>query len=292
VPRRAQVRLLASEASQLEPSATSKSVKPFLKWAGGKQQLLGEIRRLVPPRFRNYREPFLGSGAVFFDLTPSGSFLSDANAELVTAFLGVRDHVEEVISELSRHENSLEHFQRIRALNPDSLSMTQRAARVLYLNRTCFNGLYRVNRRGQFNTPFGHYRNPRIVDGPLLRAASVVLQRATIKHEDFRTALTRAEKGDFVYLDPPYIPVGLYSDFRRYHSSPFTEEDHRELTELYADLDRRGCFVLLSNSYCDLSLNLYERWRVDVVKVRRRINSKSDGRGEVREILVRNYELA
>ncbi len=273
----------------LLPDAAIPAARPFLKWAGGKQQLLSRLIPRCPSSFNAYYEPFLGSGALFFALAPRRAVLSDANDELIIAFQAVRDQVRGVIRHLSRHRNDKEHFLAVRRQNPNTMSAPGRAARLVFLNRTCYNGLYRVNQRGQFNTPFGRYKRPNICNRAALQQASLSLRGVEILALDFRTALERPHSGDFVYLDPPYVPVGRYSDFKRYHKESFTLDTHRALALAFAKLDGRGCHVMLSNSYCEFTLKLFDRWNVEVVHARRLINKNSDGRAPIREILVTNY---
>lgn len=263
---------------------------PFLKWAGGKRGLLPALTGLLPTTgFRDYYEPFLGGGALFFALSPPSAHLNDANEELVTCYVVVRDRLPELLEALPRHANSEEHFLRVRAQRPERLDDVERAARFIYLNRTCFNGLYRVNRRGEFNTPFGRYRNPRLVPTELLTAASAALRGVRLTATGFAEACADAGCGDLVYLDPPYVPAGGYADFRRYHREQFRDEDHEALAMLFKDLDARGCHVMLSNSYTPRVLELYSDWRIHEVSTRRNINSVSSRRGPVPEVVVTNF---
>jgi DNA adenine methylase len=268
------------------PAATH---RPFLKWAGGKQQLLHELLERCPSRFNRYFEPFLGSGALFFGLHPRKAFLSDANEELLTAFEVVRDHVNALIRLLPTYKNTRASFLRIRAQDVKTLSKLERAARMIYLNRTCFNGLYRVNRKGRFNTPYGANKRATICNRTGLLTASDALQGTSLRACDYRQSLRSASRGDFIYLDPPYIPVGRFADFKRYHHEPFGREQHEQLARDFADLDERGCHVMLSNSSCEESLRLYKRWNVSTVMARRLINKNGSGRGAIAEILVTNY---
>ena len=265
-------------------------VKPFLKWAGGKQQLLSELHRRKPARFARYFEPFLGGGALFFALRPNMATLSDVNTELITCYEAVRSDVEAVIAELGKHRNALDHFLEVRAQNPDSLSRAQRAARLIFLNRTCYNGLYRVNRRGEFNTPFGRYSNPTICNSAALRAASVALRNAVLHAQDYREVLIKARRGDFVYFDPPYLPLSQYSDFKRYSQVPFGEVQHEELRLVFDELTSRGCFVMLSNSTAARAHTLYEDYFVHLVPAKRLINKNATRRSPVIEMIVTNYD--
>jgi DNA adenine methylase len=270
------------------PPATQ-ATRPFLKWAGGKQQLLPELSRRCPSSFRRYFEPFVGGGALFFALAPTRALLADANEDLVVTYRAVRDNVEGVIRALHKHSNTRDHFLAVRSLDPSRLSDVQRAARLIFLNRTCFNGLYRVNRMGKFNTPYGSPARVTICNKDALRSASAALWGTQLEVADFQNAVQEAGRGDFVYLDPPYIPVGKYSDFKRYHREYFGMPEHERLARLFTELDKRGCFVMLSNSHCEDSLRLYKRWNVQVVSAKRLINKDSNGRGHVNEIVVTNY---
>ena len=261
---------------------------PFLKWAGGKRAALPALTPLMPPAYGDYYEPFVGGGALFFALEPGRAFLNDANEELVNCYAVVRDRVEELLVALARHVNTAEHFRQVRAQRPDELDDVARAARLLFLNRTCFNGLYRVNRRGEFNTPYGRYRNPTLVPEPVLRAASAALRTATLTAGGYREACATTGPGDLVYFDPPYVPAGGYADFRRYHRDQFREDDHEDLARLFKELDARGCHVRLSNAHTPYVLDLYADWTIHEVTTRRAINSNGDGRGPVREVLVAN----
>ncbi len=264
--------------------------RPFLKWAGGKRQLLGEILGRLPGRIKTYYEPFLGGGAVFFALAAEGrvsrAVLSDVNDDLITVYRGVRDDVEGVIAALKRYRYDEEEFYRVRAQKPRSL--IQRAARVIYLNKTGYNGLYRVNRSGQFNVPFGRYKNPRICDEPNLRAASRVLQCAEIREADFEAVCRQARPGDAVYLDPPYLPVSSTARFADYDHHPFREAEHKRLAEALRELGQRRVLALLSNSDTEQTQRLYRGLKVEKVFASRSINSNPEKRGPVQELLVRS----
>jgi DNA adenine methylase len=260
---------------------------------GGKRQLLAELSRRLPKDLNRYHEPFLGGGALFFDLAGQGkirrAFLSDANAELVNAYVVVRDSVEELIRELGRQKHSETEFYRIRSLEPKALSPVERATRLIYLNKTCYNGLYRVNSKGHFNAPFGRYKNPKICDAENLRACSKVLQKAEIDCRPFEGVLKCARRGDFAYFDPPYHPVSRTSNFAGYARGGFGESDHEKLRDVFSTLADKGCRALLSNSFSPFTRKLFSRWKIETVIASRAVNSKSSGRGPVKEILVRNY---
>jgi DNA adenine methylase len=234
---------------------------PFLKWAGGKRQILPDILRRLPERCETYHEPFLGGGAVFFALAARGAFrravLGDRNADLIDAYLGVRDDVERVITRLARMPHDRSFYERLRALDPRKLSGAQRAARIIYLNRTCYNGLYRVNRAGQFNVPFGRYENPRILDRENLRAASRALRGAALGAGDFEAVLARARPGDVVYFDPPYVPLSATASFTAYDREAFGPDEQRRLARVLEALRRRGVYAVLSNSDVRVTRALY-----------------------------------
>ena len=260
--------------------------KPFLKWAGGKAKLVPEIRKRFPERFRRYHEPFIGGGAVFFALEPESAVISDVNADLITTYQVIRDHVGDLIEALDDHQATEEHFYEVRALEAGTLSPVESAARTIYLNRTCFNGLYRVNRRGQFNVPFGRYVNPRICNADNLLAVSRVLQGVDIRVESVFDIGRRVRRGDLVYFDPPYDPVSPTASFTSYARDDFGRPEQEKLARLFASLAARGITVVLSNSDTPYIRELYAPFRVDTVFARRAINSRADRRGPVTEVLV------
>jgi DNA adenine methylase len=278
----------------LDFNNTRVKAKPFIKWAGGKSQLLPNMSKLFPPREQigTYFEPFLGGGAVFFYLQPPRAYLSDSNNELVELYNVVKNNVEELLEALKGHKNEPEYFYEIRAQDPSSLSVVRRAARFIYLNKTCFNGLYRVNSKGQFNVPFGRYKNPLIRDAEGLRAASMALQHAKIKHDDFQSVLTQAKPTDFIYFDPPYHPLNKTSSFTSYTSEKFGEEEQKQLANTYRLLAECGCFVMLSNSDTPLIRELYKDFHIHEIQASRAINSKPEGRGKITELLIINYYWA
>jgi DNA adenine methylase len=271
--------------------------KPFLKWVGGKGQLLDTLMRRVKQArpFARYHEPFVGGGALFFGMHRTGlfsgreAFLSDNNAGLIEAYMGVRDHVEALIALLRAHKrlHSEEHYYAVRADVPDD--PVARAARIIYLNKTCFNGLYRENSKGGFNTPMGRYVNPCICDEANLRAVSEALRSAHIAQRPFAAILEHAQPGDLVYFDPPYHPVSKTASFTAYHKGAFDEDAQRALAEVFAALARRDVKVLLSNSMTDFVRTLYKDFRIETVHATRSVNSKADRRGAIREALVRNF---
>lgn len=265
--------------------------KPFIKWAGGKSQLMPKIAKRFPAKeeIGRYFEPFLGGAAVFFYIGHPRSFLSDSNSDLVELYQVVQQDVEELIEALQVHKNDREYYYRIRSQSPSGLTRPKRAARLIFLNKTCFNGLYRVNSRGQFNVPFGRYKNPAICDAEGLRAASLALQKAEIAHEDFESVLSRARQKDFIYFDPPYHPINKTSSFTSYTSGRFGEEEQRRLAETFRQLAARGCFVMLSNSDTQLIRELYRGFHIHKIQANRAINSKPEARGKITELLILNY---
>jgi DNA adenine methylase len=266
---------------------------PILKWAGGKSQLLSSFEQYIPERFNRYIEPFVGGGAMFFNMCNREpglrASLSDLNEELINCYTAVRDDVEAVIKQLKQHRNEPEYFYKLRALDVHNLTEAQRAARLIYLNKTCFNGLYRVNSRGQFNVPFGKYKNPRTCDEDNLHAASQALQKVSLSCSPFQTTLKMARRGDFIYLDPPYQPLSATANFTAYTSRCFGEQDQEALAKAVAELDRRGCHFMLSNSDNDMIRDLYCQFRIETVYATRAINCKGDRRGRITELLVMNY---
>lgn len=271
--------------------------RPVLKWAGGKTQLLGEILRRLPETIDTYFEPFVGGGAVFFALAAEGRFrhavLSDLNRDLSDLYIALRDDVDGVVSELRLLEGKTreEDYYGIRKLTRPK-KRAQVAARIIYLNKTGYNGLYRVNRSGQFNVPFGRYKKPKICDEPNLRAASRALKGVSIECEDFEEVCRRARSKDAVYFDPPYLPLSPTANFTDYHHQPFLHEEHRRLAEVVRLLRRRSVFALLSNSDTEETRRLYDGLIVERVVANRMINSKADQRGPVGELLVTNRPVA
>jgi DNA adenine methylase len=289
--------LFEFERSDLAP-------QPFLKWAGGKRQLLPEIRKYVPREYGTYFEPFVGAGAVLFDLRPPRAVINDANEELINCYLVIRSNPEELIRLAAEHErnDSKEYFYRLRALDRKpglrELPAEERAARIIYLNKACFNGLFRVNQRGQLNVPYGkREKTPQVVDPEIIRAVSRYLNeaRVEIRCGDFRGAVADAGEGDFVYFDPPYDPVSDSASFTGYASGGFGREEQQALKKVCDALALRGCRVLLSNSDTDFVRGLFRnrrRYSVREVKARRNINSVGAGRGQVGELLIfNNYDV-
>jgi DNA adenine methylase len=255
---------------------------------GGKTSLLPRLREHVPEDLRCYHEPFVGGGALFFALAPARACLADSNAELIHSYAMVRDDVRGVLAALGAHVYERRHFETVRAQDPIRIGPAERAARFIYLNKTCFNGLWRVNRAGRFNVPFGRYRNPSFANPEPLLRASAALRGVDIRQETFENSLRRAQRGDFVYLDPPYDPVSATASFTSYTADAFTWEDQMRLAETCLDLDRRGIHFVLSNSATPRIRELYGRFEQQIVRAPRHINCKAGGRGRVEELLITN----
>ncbi len=267
---------------------------PFLKWAGGKAGLLSQFEGFFPKQIDRYIEPFVGSAAVFLYVKerfgPRKVILSDNNAELINCYLVVRDDVERLIRALTKHRrtHSKEYYYQVRAMHPRSAP--RRAARTIYLNKTCYNGLFRVNSKGEFNVPVGSYKNPSIFDPENLRSVSRRLKGVEIQVRNFDAYVSLAKKGDFIYFDPPYHPISPTSSFTSYTAAAFSGEDQRRLADVYRELDKKGCRLMLSNSDSPFIRKLYGGFRLERVLARRAINSNGNGRGEINELLVLNYE--
>lgn len=279
---------------QLVP--VSRPPAPFIKWVGGKGRLLSQLIPLLPDGVEHMRhvEPFAGGAAMFFARQPARGILCDVNEALIATYRMVRDEVEAVIEALGRlaalHDKA--HYYRVRERyneTRDGEHGPERAAQFIYLNKTCFNGLHRVNRRGEFNVPAGRYKNPRICDEDGLRAASWQLRSAELKHEPFEALLSISRPGDFVYLDPPYEPVSRTASFTGYARGGFSQEDQARLRDVFDELTRRGCRCMLSNSDVPFIRELYRRHRIDTVSAARAVNCNAERRGKVSEVVVRNY---
>jgi DNA adenine methylase len=270
--------------------AAPQTARPFLKFVGGKTALLPEILPRLPAQIATYYEPFVGGGAVFFALAAEKRFtravLGDTNEELMRTYKALAADPESVIRALKKHVYDEERYYIVRAQDPDKLAPAARAARLIYLNRTCFNGLYRVNRKGRFNVPFGRYTNPTICDEVNLRAVSAALQRVTFTSLDFQNTVLAAKRGDTVYADPPYAPVSKTASFTAYSKSGFGEQEQTRLRDVAKRLIDRGVHVLLSNSDTPLVRKIYEGFKIEEVEAPRRVNSKAEKRGNVGELLI------
>lgn len=272
----------------------NKTAKPFLKWAGGKRQLLPVINEYLPKEFNHYYEPFVGAGAVFFDLNAENNTINDFNSELINTYQVIKDNVEDLIEDLKRHKNEKEYYLHIRSLDRrddfKDISPVERASRMIYLNKTCFNGLYRVNSKNQYNVPFANLKNPTILNEEVLRDAHYYLneRNVTILTGDFEDAVRTAKEGDFVYMDPPYDLVTEVS-FVTYSTSKFEKDAQLRVKKVFDELTSRGCKVMLSNSATDFILETFKEYDTNIVQAKRFINSVSSKRGNVPEVLVTNY---
>jgi DNA adenine methylase len=275
----------------------NKLVSPVIKWVGGKRQLLEVLTPLLPKRISTYCEPFVGGGALLFDLQPKTAYVNDINDELIRVYQIIKSDVDALIVALQDFKNEAEYFYSVRDWDRDSakyssLTDVQKAARILYLNKTCYNGLFRVNSAGEFNSPFGNYRNPNIVNAPTLRAVSSYLNAATLHLTsiDYAEVLQELPKGAFVYLDPPYDPVSDTSSFTGYAKGGFSRDEQIRLRECCDELHRRGLKFMLSNSATDFIKEQYAAYNITIVQAKRAINSDATKRGEIDEVVARNYE--
>lgn len=299
IPAAARVRPKTLPGTVRTPSmrpAPRPDSSPIVKWAGGKGRLLAQLTPLLPAGVESMRhvEPFVGGAAFFFARRPERALLCDVNPALVGLYEAVRDEVDQVIEALSSlayaHAAGSQYYAvRTRYNDRERGSRAERAAMFIYLNKTCFNGLHRVNRRGEFNVPEGRYVNPKILDEANLRAASQVLKSATLHRGGFEDGLELVRPGDFVYLDPPYEPVSTTANFTAYAEDAFTRADQTRLRDVFAELDRRGAKLMLSNSDVPFIRELYGKWRIDTVAAPRAISCNAEGRAKVTEVVVRNY---
>ncbi len=269
--------------------------RPFLKWAGGKTQLADALLERKPVCFNTYHEPFVGSGALFFRLYRENhirrAILSDINAELIDTYLAIRDHVAEVIRVLSEFPHDKEFYYEVRRKDPWKLRLSERAARMIYLNKTGYNGLYRVNRKGQFNVPFGRYKSPKYLDRDNLWAVSQALQNVEILCAAFDTVIDRAEPGDWVYFDPPYVPVSPTANFTSYYANGFGLQDQERLRDICMKLSKNNVYIMVSNSDTPTVRSLYqsEYFAIDEVLANRAINCNGAKRGKITELVITNY---
>ena len=272
-------------------------VAPVVKWVGGKRQLLEYLIPMLPQKITTYCEPFVGGGALLFDQQPKICFINDINKELMDLYEVIRDDVELLIATLAKFKNDAEYFYAIRSWDRDkekffSLSKIQRAARMIYLNKTCYNGLFRVNNAGEFNAPFGYYKNPNIINAPVLHAVHSYFQTAkvTMTCADYADVLHDIPKNTFVYLDPPYDPISDTSNFTGYSKNGFDKDEQIRLRECCDELEHRGIKFMLSNSATNFIQEQYNNYNITIVQAKRAINSNSSRRGDVDEVIVRNYE--
>lgn len=299
-----------SEDRKTKPSGRKRNEqlpKPFIKWAGGKGQLAGELLRMAPVDFNAYHEPFMGGAALFFALQRDGRLkgkrvvLSDINHELVGTYRAIQRDVGKVIDKLRKHQRKFrgladderrrEYFYSVRQQDPTALGQPAMAARMIFLNRTGFNGLYRVNSKGKFNVPFGRYKNPLICDEDNLEAVAKALAGVELAAESFDSVLKNASRGDFVYFDPPYVPLSATAYFVSYARSGFGPKDQEKLAETMRKLKAKGVSVMLSNSDTREVKRMYkDKFQIQKVAATRRINSKADKRGSVNELVVTSYK--
>ncbi|MEA3383081.1 MAG: DNA adenine methylase [Campylobacterota bacterium] len=282
----------------------TKQYQPFIKWVGGKRGLLKQLLEKFPKKFENYHEPFLGGGAVFFELYSQGLlkdkkiYLSDINTELVNTYNVVKSNPYKLIDSLEefKEKHNKEFYYQVREIdrqeNFKSLTDIERATRFIYLNKTCFNGLYRVNKKGYFNTPIGSYKNPNIADRDTILSASEALQNAIISNKSFCDVINNASKNDLVYFDPPYYPLTTTANFTAYNENDFLDDKQKELFKVFEKLNKKECFVLHSNSDTDFIKDLYQDHSIDFVQANRFINSKSSGRGKINEVLISSRNIS
>lgn len=269
------------------------NVYPFVKWAGGKRQLIPKIKPYIPKKFNNYLEPFVGGGAMLFYLLPDRAVIIDNNMELINCYEVIKKNAEELIESLKNYKYNKDYYYEIRALDQkldvyNSLSNVEKAARTIFLNKTGYNGLYRVNSKGRFNVPFGRHKNPKICDKKNLKAVQKAIQNVEILHGSFEICLNYAKEDDFVYFDPPYYPLSDTALFTSYTKENFGKESQIQLYEVFKELDARGCKLLLSNSYCNFILDLYNEFKIITIRAKRAINSDSSKRGFINEVLIMN----
>ncbi|MBI2671929.1 DNA adenine methylase [Candidatus Woesearchaeota archaeon] len=270
-------------------------IPTIVKWAGGKKQLIEQLKEFFPEKIDRYFEPFVGGGAVLFyvlqNFNPKETVISDINEELINCYKVIKYNVEDLILKLQFHRkhHSKDYYYNIRELKPEILSDIERASRTIYLNKTCFNGLYRVNSRGQFNVPIGSYKNPQIFSEQELRFISKLLKNVKIKVMSFEKILDFVKQEDFVYFDPPYYPLEKGKSFTSYTKEKFLEKEQEKLKEIFKELNKKRCNVMLSNSDTIFIKNLYKEFNINIVKANRMINCDATKRGKINEIIITNY---
>jgi DNA adenine methylase len=263
--------------------------RPFLKWAGGKAQLIQQYQPYFPQNFQTYYEPFLGGGAIFFHLFPQQAVLTDINPELVNVYQCVRDSLPALVELLEIHQRSHQQDYYYAMRSAPGITPIERAARFIYLNKTCFNGLYRENSKGQFNVPMGRYKDPKIYSLEVLESVAIALRQTEIAVRSFDAVLEQATAQDFVYFDPPYHPISLTSCFTGYSRHSFGVAEQVRLRDTALTLAERGVKVMLSNSDCEFIRDLYQEFNLHSISASRAINSKSQNRGKIAEVLVTSY---
>lgn len=281
------------KTAQQDSVASKDQTAPILKWVGGKRQMMYQLLPRVPSEYGKYIEPFFGGGALFFQLKPEKAVIADSNPELINMYEQVASRVTKVIAYLREYEYSEAFFYELRAKEWDKLDPVEAAARMIYLNKTCFNGLYRVNNKGLFNSSFGKYKNPNYCNVDLLKRASADLKKAKLICDDFCVVLSKhAKKGDFIFLDPPYMPISRNADFRRYTKEQFFEDDQRKLADMVRELADKGCYMLLTNSNHELIHDLYKDYIIDVIPTRRSVSCRADTRSGEDIIVTINPEAS
>lgn len=272
-------------------------MKPLLKWVGGKRQLMNEIKKRIPQKYNEYYEPFLGGASVLLELKPDIAYVNDINSELINVYNVVKKSPGELAENLKFHRNESEYFYELRSFDRnkkkyEKLNNTEKASRIIYLNKTCYNGLYRVNSRGELNAPFGRYKNPQICDEENINSLSEYFNGKQIYffNKDFEQFLKNCKKDDFVYLDPPYDPISESSSFTGYNAGGFSRHEQIRLRDVCNELNEKGVKFLLSNSSTDFIKDIYSDYIIEEVDAKRNINSKASKRGKIKELLVRNYE--
>lgn len=271
-------------------------IAPVLKWAGGKRQLLDTLIPLVPKDYSVYCEPFVGGGALFFALQPQSACINDVNYELIRVYTVIKNDVDALIEQLKQFQNNKDQFYEIRSWdrNKDKythLSDIEKAARIIYLNKTCFNGLFRVNASGEFNVPFGNYANPNIVNEPVLRAISFYFNNSEIVFNavDYAEILKNLPDNAFVYLDPPYDPVSVTANFTSYTKDGFSRDEQIRLRKCCDELNERGIKFMLSNSATDFIYDQYSKYNIEIISAKRLVGADASKRGRIQEVIVRNY---
>ena len=266
------------------------NLKPILKWAGGKRRMLPELIKCFPKKFNRYLEPFIGGGALFFFINKNNSIISDTNKELINLYKEISKNPKKIIKNLKKYKNNKDFFYNIRKSVPNNL--TDKACRTIYLNRTCFNGLYRVNKKGEFNVPFANNKNVRLIDENNLLKVSKLLKKTKILNLSYDLLLKKyAKKNDLIFLDPPYLPISKYSDFKRYTKEQFYLGDHKKLANLFEELHKKGCYLILTNSTSSEVIKLYKKFNIKIFNTKRNINSKGNLRTG-KDIIVTNYETS
>lgn len=284
---------------RVKDKTITKKARPFVKWVGGKTQLINQLVALMPKDYNTYFEPFLGGGALFFHLQPSKAYINDINRTLIHTYRAIKESPDKLCADLCElgeeylsldQENRKEYFyERRKEFNSIKEPNARKATLMIFLNKTCFNGMYRENSKGEFNVPFGDYKNPKICDTDNLKAINELLKYVEPTSVSYSEAAKKAKKGDFVYFDPPYHPLSQTSSFTSYSLDSFSAKDQENLRDLFVELDKRGCYVMLSNSASDFIKDLYKDYRQEFVLAGRSINSKGSGRGKINELVVLNY---